>query len=154
MEKKVEKLLEERGQNIKEEWIDMIEDKMSICESPMEKLFLIEWYYQNDNFYFGGDLRNYIITPQYKIDNYRVDFLICLDDGSITPHNNKENCLIVEIDSYLWHGSDPEQFTKEKERERELIKQEYKLMRFSGREIYRNVEKCVNETMGYCLTKK
>ena len=154
MEDKVEKWLEKRGQDIKEEWKDIAEIHVSYCESPIEKLFLIEWHYQNENFYCGGDLKDYIITPQYKIGDHRVDFLICLDDGSIDPYNRKENCLIVEIDSYIWHGSTPEQFTKEKERERELKKDGWNVMRFSGREIYRNVEKYVYETMGYLLTKE
>jgi len=154
MKSKVEKWLEKRGQDIKEEWMDNVEDIISRCESPLEKLFLIEWRYQNDNFYSSGDLKNYFIIPQYEINNYRIDFLICLDNGKIDPYRYKENCLIIEIDSYLWHGAEPEQFAKEKERERELQKEGYKLMRFSGREIYRDVEKCVIETMGYLLNRK
>ena len=53
------------------------------------------------------------------------------------------------MDSYLWHGSEPKQFDKEKKRERELQKKGYNLMRFSGREIYRNVEKCVGEVLDF-----
>lgn len=154
MDNKIEQWLEKRGQDIKNEWIDVVTNDISLCESPIEKLFLIEWHYQNDNFYFGGDLIDYTITPQYKIDNYRVDFMICFNDKSVNPYDNKDNCLIVELDSYLWHGSDPEQFTKEKARERDITKEGYKLMRFSGREVYRDVERCVRESMGYCLTKE
>ena len=154
MKSEVEKWLEKRGQGIKEEWTDNSEDMISLCESPLEKLFLIEWYYQNYNFYSDGDLKDYLIVPQYKINNYRIDFFICLDNGVIDPYRYKENCLIIEIDSYLWHGEEPEQFAKEKERERELQKEGYKLMRFSGREIYRDVEKCVNEVANYFIEKK
>jgi len=154
MESKVEKWLDKRGQDIKEEWKDLTYDYLLQCESPIEKLFLIEWYYQNDNSYCGGDSKEYIITPQWKIGNYRVDFLVCLDDGSIDPYNKKDNCLIIELDSYLWHGTKPGQFTKEKERERYLKKEGWDIIRFSGREIYRNVEKYVFETMEYILTKE
>ena len=142
MKNKVEKWLEKRGQDIKKEWMDDIEYIMPKCESPLEKLFLIEWKYQSNNFYSGGKLKEFFIIPQYKINNYRIDFFICLDNGMIEPYKYKENCLIIEIDSYLWHGAKPEQFAKEKERERCLQKEGYRIMRFSGREIYRDVEKC------------
>lgn len=61
----------------------------------------------------------------------------------------KNDLLLIELDSYLWHGSTPEQYTKEKERERVLFNEGYKVMRFSGREIYKDVEKCINEVIGY-----
>jgi len=154
MESKVEKWLELRSEMIKEGWRDLVDDRINQCGSPIEKLFLIEWYFQNDNFYYGGDLKDYFIIPQYKIGNYRVDFFICLDNSDIDPYEDKENCLIIELDSYLWHGSDPEQFAKEKERERELQKEGWNIMRFSGREIYRDVDKCVQEIIGHILNKE
>ena len=149
MKNKVEKWLEKRGQDIKKERMNDIEYIMPRCESPLEKLFLIEWRYQSNNFYSGGELKEFFITPQYEINNYRIDFFICLDNGTIEPYKYKENCLIIEIDSYLWHGADPEQFTKEKERERTLQKEGYRVMRFSGREIYKDVENCVREVINY-----
>lgn len=152
MEKKVEDWLEKRGQDIKEEWKDMIGDKSLSCESPIEKLFLIEFEYRIKSEPYE---EYYWIMPQYKINNYRVDFLIYYHYFSTRnmvdeyPEQNKDKCLIVETDSHLWHGSTPEQFTKEKERERILKKDGWDIMRFSGREIYRNVEKCVEEAIEY-----
>jgi len=141
MEDKIEKLLEERGQDIKEEWEEMTKTRISSCESPIEKLFLIEWCYQTELY---ADYENFLIKPQYKIGDYRVDFLVYYKSLE-----HKEWSLIVEIDSHIWHGSKPEQFAKEKKRERELKKEGYNLMRFSGREIYRNVKKCVEEVLEY-----
>lgn len=150
MSNKVEEWLELRSEDIKREWNDNVNDQIFFCESPIEKLFYIEWLYQieatpnSDNIY---------INPQYKIGNYRVDFFITLDNGEVYFYKNKKNCFIVELDSYLWHGSTPEQFAKEKERERYLKSEQWDILRFSGREIYRDVEKCVDETMGYILQK-
>jgi very-short-patch-repair endonuclease len=148
MEHKIENWLEKRGNEIKEEWIDVVKDKIIQCQSPIEKLFLIEWEYQNNSFYFGGDLKDYYIKPQFIIEGYgyKVDFMII--------NTTRPDWIVVELDSYLWHGSTPDQFAKEKERERDITKLGYKLFRFSGKEIYRNVEKCVNETIKYCLDQE
>ena len=153
MENKVEEWLEKRGQDIKEEWKELTEDYLSRCESPIEKLFFIEWKYQNEAHCYH---EYFYVMPQYKIDNYRVDFLVYfntdnewMDKQDGYPEYHKDKALIIELDSHLWHGLKPEQFTKEKERERELQKKDWHIMRFSGREIYRNVEKCVDEVVEY-----
>jgi very-short-patch-repair endonuclease len=153
MENKVEKWLEKRGQGIKNEWEDFTKMQLKECQSPIEELFLIEWRYQTQHW---SDYENIYIMPQYKINNYRVDFMVFYVPGEIHPSkfskyflNNKKMCLIVELDSYLWHGSKPEQFAKEKARGRKLKKEGYNIMRFSGREIYRDVEKSIEEVLEY-----
>jgi len=155
MEKKVDKWLEKRSRDVKEEWKNLTNDRLSLCDSPIEKLFLIEWEFAT---IFASDFENLYLIPQYKIGNYRVDFIVYYIPPEIPPRkfreyllNNKKTSLIVELDSYLWHGSDPEQFAEEKERERKLKKEGWHIMRFSGREIYRNVEKCVKEVLEYIM---
>lgn len=154
----IKKYLEKKAQDIKENWIEGNSIKIEECKSPLEKLFLIEWEFQHQITEGIGEERMGavpIIIPQYKIDNYKVDFMIFLihyediKDLYNYPFKHKELSLIVEVDSYLWHGSTPEQFTKEKERERELISQGFKLLRFSGKEILHNTEKCITETIAY-----
>jgi hypothetical protein len=158
MENKIEKWLEERAENIKDIWKNVTRWRLEKCKSPIEKLFLIEWYFQvEDENSVPEGYKNFYIYPQCQINNYRIDFVVVFQTEKYILANRenleklKEEILLVEIDSYLWHGSNPEQFTKEKERERELIKNDYKLMRFSGREIYSNVTKCVNEVFAYFL---
>lgn len=157
MEKNVEEYLAMRVQDIAEEWEDDTRGRANHCESPVEQLFLIEWCYQieAENRVPDGFPKFYI-WPQYEIQNYRVDFLIyhtsndmwmCQEETQ--PKNNKEKTLIVEIDSYLWHGKTPYQFEKEKKRERDLMSQGYEIMRFSGREIIRDVAECVEQVIGF-----
>jgi hypothetical protein len=155
MESKFEKWLDKRGKDIKQLWIDRASDCAGQCESPMEKLFYIEWVYQTDD---RDSYDNIYVMPQFKIDNYRVDFLIYTNTDKYWmskefsyPQYNKKNSLIIEIDSYLWHGSTPEQFAKEKERERYLQKNGWIMHRYSGSEIYKNVEKCVEEELEYIV---
>ncbi len=163
MEKNVERYLEKRAENVRDDWEGDVGDMVeSWCKSPIEKLFLIEFMYQkwvnfeNQPKFFP----NFYIAAQRKIiikdKEYIVDFLIYYtpDDEWMLkrngqPEHHKDKALIVELDSYLWHGSDPEQFTKEKEREREIQKEGWNIMRFSGREIVRNVEKCVEQVIEY-----
>jgi very-short-patch-repair endonuclease len=148
MENKIDKWLEKRGEDIKDEWIIRTQERIKRCESPIERLFFLECLYQTE---FWSDYENIFIMPQYQVDNFRVDFFFYIDLDNKHFPNNKESNLIVEIDSYLWHGSNPEQFAKEKERERCLQKEGYQILRYSGKEIYRNVQKCVEEVLDHLL---
>jgi len=162
MKSKVEKWLEKRAQDIKEEWEDDAKWRCKKCESPIEELFLIEWIYREKEENLNPEgFPKFYIYPQYKINNkYRVDFLVIYipeDDWlecKRNYNNIKDKTLIVELDSHLWHGTTSEQFTKEKERERELQKEGWHIMRFSGREVYRNVEKCIDEVIKYFKDKE
>lgn len=162
MEDKVERLLEERSQNIKEEWKENIRVEIEASNlSPIESLFYITWKFRKISEYdelplsYHENWKYTLLYPQKDIlikdkKYYRVDFLILMKDlRNWDEPEIKENMLIVELDSFLWHGSNPEQFTREKERERELRKEGYNVIRFSGREIWRDVEKCVDETIQY-----
>lgn len=159
MEDKIERLLEEKGQQIKEEWKENIRGRMYNL-TPIESLFYITWEskkiseYDELPLYYHENWKYPLLYPQREIQvqdkKYRVDFLIVMKDlRNWDEPEIKENILIVELDSYLWHGSDPTQFTREKERERELKKKGYNVLRFSGREIWRDTEKCVDETIQY-----
>lgn len=154
MEKNVEEYLNKRAEDTAREW--KIRHKILIGEwqlTPIESLFFIEWAYRmnEENRLKCSGNKTLWLYPQYDIvanqKKYRVDFLAqyALDWN---PDNIKE-MLIIELDSYLWHGKTPKQFEKEKKRERELIQSGYKLMRFSGGEILRNVEECVDQVIKF-----
>lgn len=162
MRDNVEKYLKKRAKDIAKEWENSIyETAESLCKSPIEKLFLIEWYYQIEEEKDNPDgFPNFFIQPQYKINvgnkDYIVDFLIyyIIDDNWMNkqhsyPEYHKEQALITELDSFLWHGQTPEQFENEKRRERKLQKEGWKIIRFSGREIVRDVENCVEQVIDY-----
>lgn len=165
MQKNVEKYLEKRAKDLAEEWVERVWGIVEAIKlTPIESLFYIEWEketasrYDEIPLYYYDNERMPFLYPQWELEvkkgkekkKYRVDFLIIMKDlRNWDEPDKKENTVIIEIDSYLWHGSTPEQFTKEKERERELTNAGYKIIRFSGREVYKNPIKCVEDAMSF-----
>jgi Uncharacterized protein conserved in bacteria len=84
------------------------------------------------------------ITPQFKIDKYRVDFLITY---------NEDKKIIVECDSQQFHDRTEKERRKEKERDRYLIKNGYKTFHFTGSEITQKPFETAAEIVSY-LTEK
>ena len=121
-------------------------------ESPVEQLFYAEWKFLE--FDDTVDLR-----PQHPIGQYFADFLV--DPFSFfinsTSHKTTQNLseidkklpkVIVEIDGH-WHEKNPEQVERDKQRERFIVSQGYKVFRFSGREVVRNIDQCVREVFEF-----
>lgn len=158
MENKMEQWFKNSMNNFVEAFGERMES--ITCDlSPIEKKFYIAWNiemlgrYDEISLYFYDDDKYPLLIPQKEIiikeKHYRVDFLLIMKDlKNWEKPVIKKDMLIIELDSYLWHGADPMQFTKEKERERELQKEGYKIIRFSGREVYRDVEECIDEIIG------
>jgi very-short-patch-repair endonuclease len=63
------------------------------------------------------------------IGEYRVDFLI------------RCKKVVVELYGFEWHNT-KEKLTQDAERERALQRQGYYVVRFTGSEVYRDVNKC------------
>ncbi len=74
------------------------------------------------------------LKSQEWISHYRVDFLI----------ENKR--LVIELDGHAFHST-REQRTSDASRQRELQQLGYAVIRFTGSEIYADVEACVNRTL-------
>jgi very-short-patch-repair endonuclease len=77
---------------------------------------------------------NYELMPQYKILNYKADFLV------------KDTNLVIECDGYDQHKT-KEQIASDYKRERDIINDGYSVIRFSGSEINRNADLCVEEIL-------
>lgn len=164
MDKKIKDFLFKKSQEIADGWRYSRENEIRAykIESPIEQLFFIEFQYQLEDLNNGPDnFPKFYLMPQYEIstkedEKYRIDFLIYYTDDDMwmakeetQPEYYKNKVLLVELDSFLWHGQTPKQFEKEKKRERDLMGEGYTIMRFSGREIIRDVEKCVEEVIDY-----
>lgn len=75
------------------------------------------------------------IKSQVKIGNYKVDFLVTQNTygpGDIyTP-------VIVELDGHDFHDKDKKQRAYEKARDRFLVKKGYKVLHFTGSEVFKD----------------
>lgn len=69
------------------------------------------------------------VTPQFKVGKYRVDFLI---DGTN---------ICVELDGHEYHKT-KEQRTRDAKREREIESLGYRVVRFTGSEVFRDPIDC------------
>ena len=100
------------------------------AESPIEVLFIQAMQYHK--------LVNRInLHAQVPIGRYRVDFLVfALGD----PYG-----VIVEVDGHEFHEKTKEQAEHDKKRDRYLTGEGYRVLRFTGREVWRDPHACADE---------
>jgi len=81
------------------------------------------------------------LESQQVYGPYRLDF-------SIQGEGEKGRYQIaIEIDGHDFHERTKEQASKDKERDRYLQKHNWKVLRFSGSDIYRNCFGCAQEVI-------
>ena len=95
----------------------------SKCESPLEIAFF-------DEAWRTMDLQTFDVNVPVLGGKYRIDFA------------DVERKIAIELDGHA-HHSDKEAFENDRVRERELEKAGWRVLRFAGTEIYRDVRKCV-----------
>ena len=94
-------------------------------KSPIEEIYIIAVYY---HLYKMG-LEDIVLHHQYKIEiedkKYFADFFVEIE-------NNK---FVIELDGFDYH-SNKQQMNYDYEREQILTKNNYKVIRFTGSQIY------------------
>ncbi len=136
----------------------VITNKNNPIESPIEKILYsairfiaqINYIEKPDVISIGGEEIpiGLHINPQYTIDKYRVDFLLCYGKN-ITKEKHEERHLIVECDSQIFHERDEKQRRYEKARDRYLITKGYKTFHYTGTEICKTPFKIAVEILSY-----
>lgn len=124
------------------------------CKSPIEKIFMIAMN-------FVSVLRSYelkendmgvLVFPQLEIKcenkTYYADFEVLID------RIGKTVSVLVECDGYDFHQKTKKQVESDNEREYEIKKQGYDILRFSGSQIYNNPFKCANDVFDYLISKE
>lgn len=160
---RVREFLDEKSKELALRFFDSILGRLEEYEfiekeisSPIEQLFYIEWVFRK---FSDHDLELELI-PQYQdksTGKYRIDFAIDFIQ-EIYRWNvglNIENEILkipipklgIEIDGHIWHEKTKEQVQHHKERERHLISKDWKLLRFTGSEIFKNPSNCVDEVL-------
>lgn len=136
----------------------------SKCESPIEALlfwsFISQWNGEPEgiddlwsNILFvtvntSGPVDIMGLQLQYDIEvdnhNYRADFLIQCCSTTVPPHPDSIN-YVVEVDGHDFHEKTKAQAQKDKFRDRMLQKAGYKVLRFTGSEVYKDPDAIVRE---------
>lgn len=121
-------LREERAKLVEEDYQYLVtyeKEKIMFFESPIEEYFWKAW---RTTFPYIS------LTPQYPINNYRVDFA------------DIDTKTAIELDGKLFHST-PEQQVKDELRQKEIERQGWRFIRFSGGDIFYHVDRCVIETL-------
>lgn len=154
----------------------IFENKIS---SPIEMILYESLRYVLENeFYGSGSMRIFlrdsdgkIIKPshdvvsdvtiinQYQIENYRVDFLITYTQFIYDIINEKfithfQKSIVIECDGHIWHDTNEEQRRNEKKRERKIQSLGYKILRYTGSEIYNNSDNIAADIIEYLFSGK
>lgn len=135
------------------------------CESPIEELFAaasllhregarhlgVEMYHFGSAFNRERRACEWDSTDVYiqaQVGAYRADFLF--DDLC----KGKRRLLIVELDGHDWHERTKHQATRDKKRDRALVSAGYRIMRFTGSEIYADPGECLQEVIDAILAAR
>lgn len=82
------------------------------------------------------------LFPQVKIGEHRVDFLLLHTKGL-----EGFGGIVVECDGHEFHEKTKDQASRDKARDRDLQEAGYKVLRFSGADIWRDAFKCADEVL-------
>jgi very-short-patch-repair endonuclease len=129
---------------------------ITVCESPIEKLLLVALIAEGriDGFtqihVMTGEMPERpsfdeaaFIYPQTKVGPYRVDFAIW--DASLPFSLADPRIMVVECDGHDFHEKTKEQAARDKKRDRFLQSRGYKVLRFTGSEIWADPSACAEE---------
>lgn len=126
---------------------EIIELNLEMCESPIEKIFLLAFEIVNKH-----KKTDIFISPQVEIvgtkKDYIADFTIEYDE-ICNPDFKKDFALIIECDGYDFHQKTKKQVEYDNNREYDLKMIGYQIIRFSGSEIYNNPLKCALKVFDY-----
>lgn len=156
---RISKMIEEAAENEAVRFSEEFYSLASHCESPIEEMLLAALFADHrvdeTSIIFMGDSspdRKFIqgetayIYQQAKIGDYRADFLIL--DASMPLDLADPRWMVVECDGHDFHERTKEQARRDKRRDRYFQSIGYKVLRFTGSEIWADPEACANEVFG------
>ena len=122
----------------------MLPRPLSLCESPIEKMFLQALAAEIADFTWCDDgawseTHRAVFAPQESVGKYRVDLAIA--DFAGRP------LLVVELDGHSFHEKTKRQAQHDKSRDRALVAAGWVVLRFTGSEVYADARKCAREVI-------
>ena len=112
------------------------------------KLFLMHTKVGKDHYAFTDNF-DFTIEAQPRDDCFSG----YIPDFAINVNNEKEG-FVIEIDGHEWHEKTKEQARVDKEKDRAYLKNNYIPVRFTGYEVYHNVDRCVDDLIDILITNQ
>lgn len=147
----IERLRCDYREMAQDDYYAMIEEWLEGTETPIEQLFAIAIYNEQEN--TMDTYEDYFeIYPQYEIEvcghYFRVDFVLSMyymifDENGKPIHEITED-MIVECDGHSYHST-KDQIKKDNNRDRIMQFLGYDVIRFSGSELNESPEKCAKQ---------
>ena len=85
----------------------------------------------------------------YDINGFKPDFIITKEVYETSSFDNLHydiNCAI-EIDGHEWHEKTKEQASRDKQKDREYLKNGFVPIRFTGSDVYHDANSCVKDVI-------
>lgn len=154
---RVEDFIEEVAESEKIRCLEHLELLHRKCESPIEVLLMTALWRASKiedftiDFMPGGESlppeayfdEAAFVYQQIKIGEYRADIVI--HDASLPFDLAKPRIMIVECDGHDYHERTKEQARRDKRRDRYFQSRGYKVLRFTGSEIWADPDQCADE---------
>jgi very-short-patch-repair endonuclease len=134
------------------------------CESPIEKLLVAQFVHPNTalNWDMRGEIlfppsgsiehctpppkEGFYLWPQIKIGPYRVDFVFAAVRAS-----HDTSFVVIECDGHDYHERTKQQAQRDKSRDRYLVGRGFRILRYTGSEIYRDPDAVWDEIIKIVL---
>lgn len=129
---------------------DVVAGIFSLCGSPIEELFLATMAQNGFTWNSGygchpnvppysGECSGGHVWQQLPVLGYKLDFAI-VRDGADTG-------VAIELDGHDFHERTKEQAQHDKSRDRKLQAAGWRVLRFTGSEVWKDPAKCVREAI-------
>lgn len=115
------------------------------CESPIEQLMFLalEDLFKHFDLFCDGFIFNLEVQKEIAFGSakYRADIYLSIGDERRRMNHN----FIIECDGHEFHEKTKKQVRKDRRRERHLMQLGYRVIRFSGSEIFENPDESALE---------
>lgn len=136
-----------------QQYIDLVESEielMMLCGFELHNLFYTGTGRPFCKIVRPGDFWSseeayLVIRPQFQWEKYRIDFRIDV--------NNLGYPVFIECDGHNFHERTKEQAERDRTKDRAIQAANIPIMRFTGREIYRDPLGCINQVCKFVVDR-
>jgi very-short-patch-repair endonuclease len=152
----VERVLSSFADDIRLELARISDDVGGACESPIEQIMgisllfsfrlflpnlrLMPCWPEKESEHAGSD--TYLLLPQFPWNGYRIDWVLKIP-------KLKQPYLFIECDGHDFHERTKEQAERDRSKDRLVQLYGVPILRFTGREIYRDATACVAQVLNF-----